>query len=141
MTELEQMILAARFTGTPMAEIILRVEGWAAGGAIEGVGDVTRAAIIRQLAGIEPHQVAAFTDLLLSKVERAVIVDAAQEFNADVLFGYFGPLDSVTRDTCTQVLTDPQNDIGYTTDEIGGLPVGLVDGGGYNCSHTWRPMV
>ena len=141
MTELEQMILAARFTGTPMAEIILRVEGCAAGGAIEGVTMATRAAIIRQLAGIEPHQVAAFTDLLLSRVERAVIVDAAQEFNPDVLFGYFGPFDNVNRPECDFVLSDPQNSIGYTVDEIGGLPVGLVDGGGYNCRHTWRPMV
>ena len=153
MTELEQMILAARFTGTPMAEIILRVEGWAAGGAIEGVGDVTRAAIIRQLAGIEPHQVAAFTDLLLSRVERAVIVDAAQEFNADVLFGYFGPLDGVTRGgpgagpgICFGILTDPQNETGWTADEINAMNNGftgsvMTDGGGYGCRHTMRPMV
>ena len=140
------MILAARFTGTPMAEIILRVEGWAAGGAIEGVGDVTRAAIIRQLAGIEPHQVAAFTDLLLSRVERAVIVDTAQEFNLDVRYEYFGPLYNLTRDFCLDTLTDPRQNEGWTAAEIEGLSNGqtgsaMTDGGGYNCRHQFIPIV
>ncbi len=130
MTELEQLILQARFNGVPMNQIIRMVEGWTEGTEILGLSDNIVRQIHLQLAGIEPHQVAAFTDLLLSQVERAVIVDAAQEFNPDVLLSYFGPLDSVTRDTCTQVLTDPQNDIGYTVEEIGTLPVGLTDGGG-----------
>ena len=123
-----------------MAEIIAQVEAWAAGGEIVGLTPATESTIRLNLAGIEPHQVSAFIDLTLSRVERAVIVDAAQEADSEVLFGYFGPLDNVTRDTCTAVLTDPQNETGYTTDEIASLPVGLTEGGGYNCRHTWRPM-
>ena len=91
MTPLEQAILAARFNNVPLDEIIAKVQGWINGDNIEGVTEATRFAIKRQLAGIETHQVAAFADLLLSRVERAVIVDSAQEVNPEVLFAYFGP--------------------------------------------------
>ena len=139
MTPLEQLILAARFNGIPLDQIVARVQSWIDGAAITGVTEATRTAIVAQLAGIETFQVAAFTDLLLSRVERAVIVDAAQEVNPEVLFTYFGPLDDVTRDICVEALSDPRNDTGFTVDEIETLAVDLVDGGGFNCRHTWRP--
>lgn len=140
MTPLEQLILAARFNNIPLDQIVARVQGWINGVPITGVTEATRTSIIAQLAGIETFQVAAFTDLLLSRVERAVIVDAAQEVDPEVLFTYFGPNDDVTRDICLEALSDPRNDTGFTVDEINGdLAVDLVDGGGFNCRHTWRP--
>ena len=141
MTPLEQAILAARFNNVPLDEIIAKVQGWINGDNIEGVTEATRFAIKRQLAGIETHQVAAFADLLLSRFERAVIVDAAQEFNPEVLFTYFGPLDGATRGICVDALTDIRNDTGFTIDEISGLAVGLIDGGGHHCRHTFRPAI
>lgn len=153
MTPLEQLILAARFNNIPLDQIIARIQGWIDGAVITGVTEATRTSIIAQLAGIETFQVAAFTDLLLSRVERSVIVDAAQEVSPEILFTYFGPLDSVTRGApgagegvCFDILTDPRNETGWTASELQSIDNGqtgnvLTDGGGYNCRHTPRPII
>jgi len=54
--------------------------------------------------------------------------------DADVLFQYVGPLDDVTRDECVNILTDPQNAVGYKLDE---LPLPIDERGGWNCRHDW----
>ena len=57
-------------------------------------------------------------------------------------FIYFGPQDAKNRDECAQVLADPANSgKGFTMEEIAGLPVDFVGGGGFNCRHEFLPAV
>lgn len=58
-------------------------------------------------------------------------------------FQYFGPSDEVTRDSCLKVLNDPQNEEGFTIEEINAMQdVDFVLGGRpyYNCRHEFLPV-
>tara|TARA_Y100000310_G_scaffold296376_1_gene328581 strand:- start:50 stop:712 length:663 start_codon:yes stop_codon:yes gene_type:complete len=55
----------------------------------------------------------------------------------DQRYQYMGAWDNKTRDDCVTVLSDPRNDRGFTVGEIGSLPVGFADRGGFNCRHDW----
>lgn len=76
----------------------------------------------------------------ITNYDRAIRNQQYQELEIE-LFRYVGPLDDSTRDVCVEVLTSPQNDVGWTREDIIASPVDFVTGGGYNCRHDFYPFV
>ena len=71
-------------------------------------------------------------------MSRATFAAGASQLPEDTRYTYVGAIDSKNRPECAQVLHDPQNVIGYTIEEIGSLPVGFVEGGGWGCRQSWQ---
>ena len=71
-------------------------------------------------------------------MSRATFAAGASQLPEDTRYAYLGPIDGKNRPECAQVLHDPQNSTGFTIKEISSLPVGFVEGGGFNCRHSWQ---
>ncbi len=55
-------------------------------------------------------------------------------------FKYIGANDDKTRDECKSVLSNKNNNRGFTFSEIESLPVSFSEGGGFNCRHEFVPV-
>lgn len=77
----------------------------------------------------------------ISSYSRAVNLEHFTEAGIE-RYTYFGDIIETSRDVCREVVGDPQNnDEGFTMDEIAGLSVDFISGGGYNCGHEFLPVV
>ena len=54
---------------------------------------------------------------------------------------YFGPLDEKTRDSCTATKTDPNQETGWTAEQVESSQTPFIEAGGYNCRHEWLAYV
>lgn len=88
----------------------------------------------KQLSG---YQVNALVNTALRTTSRTVFAEGTQELPEDTKYIYTGPRDDRTRDDCLAGL-----DAGAVTkDEIIDLPVDMINGGGWNCRHSFEVVV
>ena len=83
---------------------------------------------------IVPEASAKDTDKAVQAAQKAFEGDEEQRFK------YVGPNDNKTREICKEVLSDSQNNKGFTFAEIEKLPVTFTEGGKYNCRHEFVPV-
>lgn len=105
------------------------------------IGGVTEGQLQAQLFNatkeLSKAQINTLTNTSLRTMSRATFAAGANELPDTAGFIFDGPIDSKNRDTCAEVLANPQNQTGFTIAEINGLPVDFVGGGGFNCRHSW----
>lgn len=99
-------------------------------------------AITGRSNSVATYRIATELNTSVAMFDRTVTAEVGKELGFD-LWEYLGPMDSITRPFCEEVLSkDPPI---YTTEEVEamdneqGLPV-MSSGGGYNCRHQWRPI-
>jgi hypothetical protein len=56
-------------------------------------------------------------------------------------FVYIGALDNKTRPACEHTLNSPNQETGWTKEQIAASEVNYITRGGWNCRHDWVPYV
>jgi hypothetical protein len=93
--------------------------------------------------GAFPSNLTSEVQTMFSSFSRTVIAKKAKDVGL-TSFEYIGPDDDLTRPFCRRTLEDRSPPV-YTVDEINAMrpePLGdaMVNCGGYNCRHQWRPV-
>ena len=87
-------------------------------------------------AVVDRHDAATLANTALNTFSRSVEYEMAKQDPPDALYEYEGPVDDRTRDICLAMAAAGA----LTRSEIEErFPGAFVDGGGYNCRHSWVP--
>ena len=111
-------------------------------GIISGENGASIVSRLRQFEGFEQLSSANLNMIVndsFARFSNSATFKAFEE-NDQQRYIYTGVLDGVTRQACEEVLTNPQNEKGFTVDEIGGLKGGLSARVGFNCRHDWAAV-
>lgn len=85
---------------------------------------------------IDAHHADTLAATALSTFSRTVELEMAKQDPPDALYVYEGPVDDRTRDICLAMAAAGE----LTRAEIDAeFPGAFVDGGGFNCRHSWVP--
>ena len=104
-------------------------------GALQGLSRDTMRAAIADVSGFTAPQVRTIIDTSVRVFSRSVTAAMADNLPDTAKYIYVGPVDDKTRDIClAMVAAGP-----LTQAEVDAqFPGGFVDGGGFNCRHSWR---
>lgn len=87
-------------------------------------------------AVVDRHDAETLANTALNTFSRSVEYEMAKQDPPDALYEYEGPVDDRTRDICLAMAAAGP----LTRSEIEDrFPGAFVDGGGYNCRHSWVP--
>ena len=108
-----------------------------------GIGEVRLPALITELQSVittAGRRIATEAFTSASMYDRSIKFMQYQQLEVKKFF-YAGPVDSLNRDICADVLSSPLQGSGWTMDDIESSGAGFISGGGYNCRHEWLPFV
>jgi len=92
---------------------------------------------LEEMGGLSRAQIKTIANTALNTYSRSVRAAMAAEAPTETLYVYEGPNDAKTRPICLDMLAAGP----LTTAEIDSrYPGAFLDGGGYNCRHSWVPM-
>ena len=106
-------------------------------GALLGRSRSEMIAAVALIDGYKDYQIEALVDTARRVYSRSVTAAMAEELPDNTKWIYVGATDDRTRDICLQMLAEGE----MTEAEINAkYPGAFIDGGGYNCRHSWRAV-
>lgn len=107
--------------------------------SIGGVEEINmKEALLKASTTLSAPQIGTLTNTSLRTMSRTAFASGAAELPKDTKFFYDGPNDDKTRDYCLQILQAGE----MTRAEINSqFPGAFTNGGGFNCRHSWTPVL
>lgn len=112
------------FTGQPLKKAIADATAFAIG----------------ELRELTPSQVSTHVGTAVSSIDRSITAQLESDDDT-IVYVYIGPNDPLVRKTCQRIVGKYATKDQIARLDNGQIPNVLVTGGGWNCRHSWAPIL